>query len=198
VAHEHFIDPEFCRNSAGMENIDHTIGFIGRLEVEKGILNLLRSLEFPEMRVVTLLIAGDGPLTGEIKRIIHEGGNGNRIRLVGWVDHDMVCDILKSIRLLVVPSMTEGLPNIVLESMSCGTPVLATSVGGIPDLIIDNVTGFILTDDSPQSICTGIIRALKSDRIDSITLEARNLVSREFTKNVAVEHWRSILDSDER
>ena len=73
------------------------------------------------------------------------------VTLVGWISHDELPSYLNMLKLLVVPSYTEGLPNIVIEAMSCGTPVLATPVGGVPDLIEDGITGFILEDNFPET-----------------------------------------------
>ena len=69
--------------------------------------------------------------------------------------------------------------------MACGTPVLATSVGGAPDLIKDEETGFIMEGNSPECIAKNVIRALEHPNLERIVENARALVEREFTYEVA-------------
>jgi glycosyltransferase involved in cell wall biosynthesis len=82
-----------------------------------------------------------------------------------------------------------------LEAMACGTPVLATPVGAIPDVIKDGETGFIMEDNSPECIARNIIRALNHPNLEQIAQNARALVEKEFTFEKAVERYREILDS---
>ena len=79
--------------------------------------------------------------------------------------------------------------------MACGTPVLATSVGGVPDLIKDGNTGFIMKDNSPECIAKNVIRALEHPNRDEIVKNARALVEQEFTYEDAVERYRQILEN---
>ena len=74
------------------------------------------------------------------------------VKTAGWISHDHLPEYLRMLQLLVIPSSTEGLPNIMLEAMACGTPVAATSVGAIPDVIREGETGYILEDNSPECI----------------------------------------------
>ena len=77
--------------------------------------------------------------------------------------------------------------------MACGTPVLATSVGGVPDVIKDEETGFIMKDNSPECIAKNVMRALEHPDLEKIVENARALVEREFTYEAAVERYRKIL-----
>ena len=114
--------------------------------------------------------------------------------MLRWVPHDKLPDYLNELKLVVLPSYTEGLPNLMLEAMACGTPVLATPVGAIPDMITDGETGFIMEDNSPACIAENVMRALEHPDLERIVENARALVEREFTYETAVERYRRILD----
>ena len=74
--------------------------------------------------------------------------------------------------------------------MACGTPVLATSVSAIPDVIKDCETGFMMEDNSPEVIAANVIRALEHPDLKGIAQRAQALVERKFTFERAVERWR--------
>ena len=93
---------------------------------------------------------------------------------------------LNHLRIFVLPSYTEGLANIMLEAMACGTPVLATPVGAVPDVIVDGKTGFIMENSSPECIAANVIRALEHPDLEGVSLRARALVEREYTFERAV------------
>ena len=117
-----------------------------------------------------------------------------KVKFVGWISHDELPRYLNELKLLVLPSYTEGLPNIMLEAMACGTPVLATLVGAIPDIIKDGETGFIMENNSPECIAQNIIRALNHPNLERIAQNARALVEREFTFEKAVERYEKIVN----
>ncbi|NQE05809.1 D-inositol-3-phosphate glycosyltransferase [ANME-1 cluster archaeon GoMg1] len=78
--------------------------------------------------------------------------------------------------------------------MGCGTPVLATPVGAIPDIIKDGETGFVMENNLPECIAKNVMRALEHPNPERIGENARVLVEREFTYEVAVERYRKILE----
>ena len=79
--------------------------------------------------------------------------------------------------------------------MACGTPVLATPVGGVPGVIKDGETGFIMENNSPECIAKNVMRALEHPNLDKIIKNARELVEKEFTYEAAVERYRKILEN---
>jgi glycosyltransferase involved in cell wall biosynthesis len=79
--------------------------------------------------------------------------------------------------------------------MACGTPVLATAVGAVPDIIRDGETGFILEDNSPQSIAENIIRALNDSSLEKIALNAKKIVENDFTFEKTVDQWEKIFST---
>lgn len=197
IATQHFIDFGKFKIDRPLSQRDALLGYIGRLSEEKGVLNLMETIPgLLRMRPdIKLLIVGDGRLRSNVEEVLtHENLAGN-VSLVGWVARDEVPEYLNELKLLVVPSYTEELPNIMLEAMACGTPVLATPVGAIPDVIKDEETGFIMEDNSPECISRNIIRALNHPNLEEIARNARAIVEKEFTYERALDGYRSVLDS---
>ena len=104
---------------------------------------------------------------------------------------------LNELKLLILPSYTEGLPNIMLEAMACGTPVLATKVGAIPDIIKDGETGFFLEDNSPECIAKSILNILNmpDEKLEQVSESARKFVEDEFTFEKVAARWGQILSN---
>ena len=121
--------------------------------------------------------------------------NKKRICYLNWIPYTKLPTILNKIKLLVIPSYSEGLPNIMLEAMACGTPVLATPVGAISDVIQDGETGFIMENNSSVRITESIIRAINYPSLEEIAQHARALVGKEFIYERAVEKYREILSN---
>ena len=115
--------------------------------------------------------------------------------MLRWIPHDELPDCLNELKLVVLPSYTEGFPTGVLEAMACGTPVLAAPVGAIPDVITNRETGFIMENNSPECIAKNVTRALKHPDLEMIVGNARTLVEREFTYEAAVKRYRTILEN---
>lgn len=181
----------FCINNK-IINRDNTIGYIGRLHSGKGILNFIEAVPriVANRNDIRIVIGGEGPLYNQIKKDID---NRYNINLIDWIPHEELPSYLNQLKLLVLPSYSEGLPTIILEAMACGTIVLSTSVGGVPDIITDGETGFILKDNSPDCIAENIIRVLNDPRLEKITINARILIENEFSLEKAISRYKNIL-----
>ena len=173
------------------------IGYVGRISAVKGVRKFVKAvpLILKERDVLEFLIVGDGPLLNEIKNELKNTGSSDKIGFTGWTPHNELPECLNKLKLLVLPSYTEGLPTIIQEAMACGAPVLATPVGGIADLIKDGETGFIMENNSPECIAENIIRALEHPNLEKIVKNARELIEKDFTYEAAVERYRKILGS---
>jgi len=195
ASNRRFIDADAFRVKNRLEERRNLVGYIGRLSYEKGVMNLVKAipLVLKQRDDLEFLIGGDGPLLIELEDEITKAGLCNKVYFVGWIPHDELANWLNELKLLALPSYTEGLPNIVLEAMACGTPVLVTPVGALPDIIKDKETGFIMEDNTPDCIAENIIRALQYPKLDEMATKARQFVAEKYTYKTAVERYRVIL-----
>jgi glycosyltransferase involved in cell wall biosynthesis len=121
--------------------------FIGNLKFDKGVMELLKgfaiSLEtYPNLHLV---YAGNGEMLGQLKENAISLGIENNVKFLGNINHDKVPQWLQHCKTLALPSYHEGVPNVLLEAMSCGVPIIATDVGGIPEVINEDICGKLVT-----------------------------------------------------
>lgn len=129
---------------------------IARLAVEKGILRLLEIIKgLPEEYSLTII--GEGPLKGSILSKIKSLKLSNRVQSIGLVSN--VSQAIARHNLLVLPSFTEGFPNVVLESLAVGIPVVAFRVGGVDTLLKNNFNGFIVEPHDVKTFADYIVKA---------------------------------------
>ena len=193
-----FVDESFClAHVPPLDRRPIAIGFVGRLSREKGILNLLEGMdtlarEFPEL---SLDVIGDGPLRNHVQIAAGHHGLGERLHLHGWLSQDELPSLYAKMRLLVIPSYTEGLPNVMLEAMACGTPVLATKVGGVPDVIEDGANGFLLKDNSPLSLVRALRMILRRDikELELVAKRARLTIQESYLFSKAVDRYETVF-----
>lgn len=195
IAHRHFLDFDMFTITTPLSDRLPLIGYIGRLSGEKGVQPFAQTLPaiLRDQQDLRVLIGGDGQLKESIEIFLQEEGLNTRVDLPGWISHNDLPKYLNKLRLLILPSYTEGLPNIMLEAMACGTPVLATPVGAIPDFIIDGKTGFIMENNSPECIVKNVLRALNSPDLEQIAENGKRFVEENFTFERAVDKWKEVL-----
>ena len=175
------------------------IAFIGRLSEEKGVQNFIKAIAliYNENSKCKFMIGGDGALLVKIENYLKEHNLCNEVELSGWIPHEKLPEYLNQLKLIVIPSYTEGIPNIMLEAMACGTPVLATVVGAIPDIIKDGETGFLLENNSPEYIAESVLNILNmpDNKLELISDNGRKFVEDEYAYENAIERWERIIES---
>lgn len=178
----------------GIAEREYDLGFVGRFSREKGVLEFVSSLgtalDGEQCRVALI---GDGDLRGEVEAVLARDRVRESVDVIGWIDNADLPRYLNTIKVLVVPSYREGLPNIVLEAMACGCIVLATPVGGIPALVRDGATGFITETNAPDILSQNIRRALQHPDKEGVSEKARDLIERSYTYDAAVRQYGQIL-----
>ncbi|WP_067051538.1 glycosyltransferase family 4 protein [Methanofollis ethanolicus] len=189
-----YVDTARFAVQKGISEREYDLGFVGRFSREKGIVEFVSALgtalHGEECRVALI---GDGDLRGEVEAILARDHIQASVDVIGWIDNADLPQYLNTIKVLVVPSYREGLPNIVLEAMACGCIVLATPVGGIPALVRDGVTGFISEDNAPATLSRNIRRALRHPGREGVGKKARELIERSYTYDAAVRQYGQIL-----
>jgi len=191
-----YINTDLFKVTKDFDKRGNLVGYVGRLVEGKGIMEFIDAMPviLKSRDDTRFLIGGGGPLHDKIVNKLQTVGLSDKVRLAGWIPHDELPNWLNELRLLVLPSASEGLPGIVQEAMPCGAVVLATPVGGIPDLVKDGETGFILENGTPECIASSVIRALAHPNLGGIAGNARRLIERDYTRDAMTEKYRVALN----
>jgi len=131
--------------------------FAGHLTELKGIADLVDALGATDPSDRPLLaIVGDGPLRPSLETRVAELGLGDSVRFAGRVPHDDVGTWMGACDVLVLPSLSEGLPTVICEAMLAGRAVIATPVGGTPELIEDGATGILIAPGNVTALADAL------------------------------------------
>ncbi|RLC74320.1 MAG: hypothetical protein DRI61_16890 [Chloroflexi bacterium] len=188
-----YVDTNFFKKHKEICERENIVGYVGILNERKGIKELVKAIHLinkSKDKNINFFIGGNGLFKHLVKNLAVEYEN---VIYGGFIPNKDLPNFYNELRLFVLPSYSEGLPNVILEAMACGTPVLATPVGAIPNVIRDGETGFIMENNSPECIAKNIIRALNHPNLEQIAQNARVLVKREFLFEKAVKRWRELL-----
>lgn len=166
------------------KNDSSNVLFVGHVTREKGIFELIDSFslfskKFPDWK---LFIAG--PCQKKIANLIKQKCNSSGVVFFGPISHDRVISLMGESSFLVLPSYTEGMPNVVLEAMSCGLPCIGTSVGGMPEML--KGIGIIVPPKSVSALSKAMIK-MATDK------EIRKKYSDMSYKKVAAEYAPNVV-----
>lgn len=189
-----YVDEEQFKKTRLYEDRNNVVGYLGTLNERKGVGNLLEAFEqlASENHKLSMRIGGTGPLENNVSSLSEEYGS---VDYRGFVPDEKLCEFYNDLRLLVLPSTSEGLPNVALEAMACGTPVLATPVGGLPDIIDDERTGFLMKSNDPTSIVENVRRAMTFSHLSEVSESASQIVEEQYRLDSAISRYRHILKS---
>ncbi|MEW6038500.1 MAG: glycosyltransferase family 4 protein [Pseudomonadota bacterium] len=136
--------------------------FLGRLREKKGVFDLVRAVPLVLERVPDAMftLAGDGERAA-VSRLAGELGVHDAVSLPGWLDETEKTAALSAARVLVLPSYFEGLPVCILEAMAAGVPVVATPVGGIPELLGDGECGLLVPRGDVEALAEALVLMLE-------------------------------------
>jgi glycosyltransferase involved in cell wall biosynthesis len=184
------------RKEFAITDSDVVIGFIGRLVPAKGIEYLIDAFSHLErnLKNIKLLIVGHGSLLDRLRERAHEHSINGSVLFTGE-RHD-IPDILSGIDIFVMPSVAEGLPNSLLEAMAMRKPIIATSVGGIPEVIRNGINGLLVPPRNAESIITAIKKLLdKRHLAKKMGQSARYFVEENLSIQATARKWESLYIS---
>jgi len=179
-----FVDPaEQEQNGSSADNADKAGNYFlyfGRLSQEKGVEDLVRAFMRLPDNAVRLRIAGDGPLKSELTTLAAQDA---RISFEGYLSGNRLRDMISGARAVVVPSKWyENAPLSILEAMAAGKPIIGAAIGGIPEMVRDNVTGYLFAPGDLADLTNKMQVVLQAPPENLVIMgrAARNAVASEF------------------
>jgi colanic acid/amylovoran biosynthesis glycosyltransferase len=174
------LEPGYAADYAAAAPHSDRLVCVGRLSKEKGQLLLIEAAAqvAASGRRFELVLAGDGPMRAEIEALIAARGLRECVRIAGWLDSRAVQAELQQARALVVPSLSEGLPVVIMEAFAHGKPVVAPFLGGIPELVAPGRTGWLYPASDSQALAQAMRSCLDADwsELDAMALACRRSV----------------------
>jgi starch synthase len=178
--------------------------FVGHFGLRKGIFYVIRAMrrvraEFPEAHLVcvggTPAWLGKNDYMQVLEGEIHGNDVEDSVTLLDAVKNTDLVEFYRHSEIFVLPTYYEAFPKVVVEAMACGKPVVATRTGGIPELVSEGETGFLVPFGSPEAISARLI-ALLGDRDLRVTMgrRGRETVERQFTWRAVAERIRSVYN----
>ena len=176
------VSGEKVRREFGIENNIPVIGNVGIFRGKKGHWFFLKACRIIKQSIphARFLIVGEGPIEKHIREWIKEFGLEREVIMTGF--REDINEVLASLDILVMSSVAEGVPQVISQALAMGRGVVATSIGGIPELIKDNSTGFLVPPEDPDSIAGVCLKLLRDKSLGSRLGQAgRKLVEQNFS-----------------
>ena len=173
-------------------NPEHfTIICVSRVTPRKGIRFLIQAFKMLSGRYdnVQLLIVGDGNEKKSLEDLVRSLEIENRVEFAGAIDHTNVLAYYQRADVFVLPSLNEGMSNVMLEALAVGLPVVATDTGGTKELLTDNVNGLVVKMKDSNDLAEKIEKLIVNDELrKTMSLESRKLAERMSWEKVAGEY----------
>ena len=194
------LSKEDGRLKFGFEKEEKIIIFVGTLKKVKGIKYLIEAMNIvvennPEAK---LILIGDGEEKEELKKIVQELNLGEKVTFLGRKFNEEIPGYMVASDVFVLPSLSEGFPVTILEAMAAGLPIIATKVGGVPEIIKENDNGFLVEPQNSLQIAEKILLLFQNENLrqkisQNNQEKAKNYSWSEVVKNLEKVYNHSII-----
>ncbi|MFC1668447.1 glycosyltransferase family 4 protein [Chlamydiota bacterium] len=188
-------DKKAVRKRFGVNDDAIVIGTVARLEYQKGLFFFIDAIprvveQFPK---ATFLIVGRGSLKEQLIQRAHSLGVTKYIAFTGFCSD--IANVMNSFDVFVLPSLWEPFPNVLLEAMILGKPVVATHVGGIPELVKEKKTGLLIPPKNSEALGNACITLLTNEELrKTIGRNARELIVAHYTDHQMIQKTCRVYD----
>jgi glycosyltransferase involved in cell wall biosynthesis len=188
------VEQTLARNICNLPLDKKIILFVGNLIKLKGIYILIESLKYLVKKIdFKAIIIGTGEEEENLKRLVIISNLSDKVSFIGWMPQDKLPYFYNAADVFVLPSFKEGNSVAILESMACGTPIIASTAGGNPESIQDGLNGFLISIGDSQDLCHKIETILKDDNVyNSFSKKCIEVYNTKFSKNKQINEYLKI------
>ncbi len=167
--------------------------FVGRFRPDKGVRYLIEAMEIIRQKgqPVKLILGGEGPEEENLKQLVEQLNLGSCINFIGQIPNEKVPQYMVAAHVFALSSLSEGFPNVVLEAMASGLPIVASKVGGLTEIVRDAENGFLVEPKNPEQMAEKVSLLLNND-------DLRQRISRNNKEKVKEYSWGSAVSKLER
>jgi glycosyltransferase involved in cell wall biosynthesis len=183
------------RKVLGFSENDFIVGFIGRLSVQKGLIFALEGFKLLAEKFdnAHLLICGEGELRNDADNFIIKNNLQNKIHLLGF--RKDIPDLMRTIDVLLTPSLWEGFGIVLIEAMASGKPVVASMISSIPEIIEDGVSGILIPPENSNSIYDALSRLLSNPGMcRQLGKNGLKIFNEKFTSYKMIKSYEEVFD----
>jgi glycosyltransferase involved in cell wall biosynthesis len=188
-------DIDACRKELDLPENDRVVGVVGNLYPVKGHQYLIEAIPavLEKCPDTSFIFAGRGQLETELRDQVNKLGLDKRVHFLGL--RQDIPKILALLDIFVLPSLSEGLSMAILEAMMAGRPVIATRVGGNPEIVLDGETGFLVPPKDSQALASSLIALLENRHLTiQFGENGKRRAERQFTLQTMVSAYQSLYD----